>query len=149
MDVVAALGGISNAITIARALQSIDRSYDSAVLKGQLAEIMSALADAKMTLSDAREEIAEKDREIKRLRGDFAARDELKEYRGYKYKSDPVAPNGINGTPICPRCETVDGRLIYTVAAHSVRGMGTSCPQCKVDLADAYVLRFEPGPAVA
>ncbi len=67
MDLIAGIAAVSNALEIARALRAIDKSYDLAEAKAQMADIYMALGDAKIALSDAREAIAGRDQQIKDL----------------------------------------------------------------------------------
>jgi hypothetical protein len=67
MDVMAGLAAVSNALDIARTLRTIDKTYDLATVKAQMADIYMALGDAKIALSDARDGIATRDQQIKDL----------------------------------------------------------------------------------
>jgi hypothetical protein len=142
MDLVAALALLRQSLDTLKALRDIDKAFDLATTKSSLADVMSNLADVRMALIDEQERVREKDAEIARLKTDFQARDELVEHFDFKYrrsKSDPSKPLGF---PICPRCEAVDGRLIFTVQA--IGKEGAVCPECK----QAYLVRrrSEPGP---
>lgn len=72
MDISAALAALSQATTIVKALRSIDKSYDLATAKAQMAEVYSALADVKIALSDAREVIHARDHTIRALEAQIA-----------------------------------------------------------------------------
>lgn len=88
MDIAAALGALSQATNIVKALRSIDKSYDLATAKAQMAEVYGALADVKIALSDAREEIHSRDQRIRELEEQITA---------------------LNSGEACPLCDS--GRL--------------------------------------
>lgn len=73
MDLAGGLAAVSQALGIAKALKEIDKSFDVATHKARVAELYEALAEVKMALSDAREELHTKDGEIRRLNEEIAA----------------------------------------------------------------------------
>jgi hypothetical protein len=91
MDLVTALATLGQAIKLTKDLRDIERGFDAAAQKAQIAELYSALADVKMALTDASEEIHAKDRKIKTLEAQI---EELK------------------SGDICPICES--GRMKVT-----------------------------------
>lgn len=94
------------------------------------AELYSTLAEAKMALADAKEEAADLEKEIERLKKEFELRGQLKD-NGFGFRRFMV-DGKPDGYAVCPRCETVDGRLIQLVRDGSVgQGRGAICPQCK------------------
>jgi hypothetical protein len=93
VDVSAALATLAQAISIARGMRDIERSFDEATYKAQAAELYGALADVKMALTDAKEELHSKDQTIRELE---AAIETLK--------------SGEN----CPLCQT--GRMKVTAS---------------------------------
>lgn len=64
MDISTALTLLAQATTIVKDLREIDKTFDRAHLKAQMADLYGTLADVKIALSDARELIHEKDKEI-------------------------------------------------------------------------------------
>lgn len=67
MDIAAALAAVGHATTIVKAFRTIDKSYDIATVKAQMAELYGTLADVKIALSDAQEEIHSRDQTIREL----------------------------------------------------------------------------------
>ena len=67
MDISAGLTLIGQALGVVKGLREIEKGFDAAALKAQMAELYSALADVKMALTDARETIFGRDRVIKEL----------------------------------------------------------------------------------
>ena len=67
MDITAALTTLAQAISVVKGMRDIERGYDEAAYKAQAAELYSTLADVKMALTDAREELHAKERKIRAL----------------------------------------------------------------------------------
>ncbi|MHC2289164.1 hypothetical protein [Bradyrhizobium barranii] len=67
MDVAAGLSLLAQATGIVKNMREIDKSFDVAAIKAQMAELYSTLADVKIAFSDAREAIHERDQKIKEL----------------------------------------------------------------------------------
>lgn len=110
MNISAGIAAVTQAITIAKTLRSIEKSYDEATLKAQLAELVSALADAKLALTEAKESHQKKDKMIAKLKASFEAHGDLiTSDGGYKFF---VGEDGNPlGYPVCPKCE-IDGKLV-------------------------------------
>lgn len=128
MALVEALTAVSAAIDVTKAMRSVEKSFDAATYKLQLAELMTALSEARMELVAAREAATEKDAEFERLRQTLAAQGELIEARGgFKYRvGDKGQPTGL---PICPSCEQRSGRITVTVQDGNARKV--RCPVCE------------------
>lgn len=73
MDIMSALATAGQAIKIAKDLRDIERDMDSASYKAKAAELYGNLADLKIALTDAKEELHEKDAAIKRLQAEIDA----------------------------------------------------------------------------
>ncbi len=75
-----------------KTLKDIDLQFDRATYKAQVAELMSTLAEAKVSLLDTREELREKDSEIADLkRTSEFTRDGTVIHRGMRYQRAPYA----------------------------------------------------------
>ncbi|MEK1890739.1 MAG: hypothetical protein AAAB35_24885 [Phyllobacterium sp.] len=132
MDIAAALSILGQAIGIAKDIKEIDTSFDTAAMKANAADLYGKLADVKMTLTDARDELRDKDSEIERLKSAFAYKGTLVEERGYKY--EPKADGNPRGKPFCPRCEQNLGKYYRLVGSSRTGGRGDSvCPECKTE----------------
>jgi hypothetical protein len=130
MDVMATISALSNGLDILKTLKDIDLEFDRAKYKAQVAELMSTLAEAKISLLDAKEQIQSRDTELTNLKKAFEfARDNTVIQRGMRYQK---APDGTpEGMPFCDRC---DGRLIRIVGTSNAKdGYKAICPQCKAD----------------
>jgi uncharacterized coiled-coil protein SlyX len=127
MEFAATFTLISNAITTTKQIYDAGHELDKAHLKLKSAEQIDALTQAKLTLSEAQETIARKDKEIATLRENFRrSKEDLIESRGYLYrKASDGTPEGL---PYCQRCLEVDGMLVRCA---ELRGTEARCPQCK------------------
>lgn len=126
MDIVGGIAAASQALGIAKALRGIEKDYDAATYKAQVVELIDALSNAKLALIDARENTAELEKEIGRLRADFEARGALIKSEGdYSYfPDDDGKPVGF---PICPSCDA-NGRI--TQLKQDGPPNKASCPTC-------------------
>ncbi|MES2158181.1 MAG: hypothetical protein V4512_10275 [Pseudomonadota bacterium] len=127
MDIVSGIGAVTSALGIAKTLRGIEKTYDEATYKAQVADLINALTDAKLAMADAKESLAEKDKEIERLRASFESKARLVlGDGGYSYLTDEQS-NPL-GYPVCPKCEQVNGRIIQT-KEHESSGKAR-CPAC-------------------
>lgn len=127
MDVIAGLGAVSNALTIAKALRKIDKDYDSAVLRAQLADLIDQLTDAKISLTEAKDQLSIKDNEISRLKEQQITIKSLLHGDGdYSYLTNEKGER--TGFPCCPRCLEVDSRTIQIKM--NVNVDSAKCPVC-------------------
>ncbi|MGO8068741.1 hypothetical protein AB9E28_24835 [Rhizobium leguminosarum] len=140
MDIPGALSGVSTALTIVKQLNDIDRRVDEAGFKLKIAEATGALAEAKLGLVDAQEDIRSKDAEISSLRASFKRRDETVERFGYRYRCD--ASKEPIGTAFCPICME-DGHFVLTIRLEQ-SGRPYACPKCKANF--GFISAFhDPG----
>ncbi|HEV7293499.1 MAG TPA: hypothetical protein VGN79_14385 [Devosia sp.] len=72
MDIAAGLTLVGQALGIVKDLREIDKGYDAAVIKAQMADLYSTLGDVKMALSDAKVSIHERDTTIRELQAKIA-----------------------------------------------------------------------------
>lgn len=127
MDIVGGLAAASQALGIAKALRGIEKDYDAATYRAQIAELIDALTDAKLALTDAKGAVAERDEEIKKLRASFDVKAQLVKGEGdYNYfTGEDGKPVGF---PVCPGCET-NGRIIQLKQAGPPNQ--AQCPSCE------------------
>jgi phage FluMu protein Com len=128
MDVLAGIAAATEAIKIAKSLHGLDKQYDEATFRLRIAELVNSLSDAKLALSEAKDMIAELDKEISLLKRNFEASGKLVVGDGdYRFFAD--ADGNPLGYPVCPSCESLCGRLIQLKQETSfLRG---KCPACK------------------
>ncbi|WLA12400.1 hypothetical protein MO327_00205 [Xanthomonas translucens] len=100
--VTAVLANIKTAMDIAKALKDADLSIERAEMKFKLAEMMTALADAKMEVVEIQQLLDEKDLALVELKEAFQSKDALVKHRDVYYEVDK-AGRPI-GEPICAHC---------------------------------------------
>ena len=122
----------SQAIKLANDLRAIDKEMSQAELRLKVADLTGALADLKVTLTEAKSEAVEKDEEIARLRKlQRRLADETVELYGYRYRKRKDGKEGGAGNPMCDVCLQKSGLLIETA---NIPGKGLTalqCPNCK------------------
>lgn len=133
MDIMTTIAAISKGLDVLKALKDINQEFDRATYKGQIAELMSTLAEAKLSLLDARDELRAKDTEISALKDTFSfVAEKTVVVRGMRYEKTP--DGGPEGMPFCDRCEKIDGKLIRIAGTSTSKdGYKAVCPQCKAD----------------
>jgi hypothetical protein len=121
----------SQAIKLVNDLRSIDKEVGQAELKLKIADLTTALADLKMTLTEARSEAGEKDAEIARLKKlQRRLEDETIELYGYRYRKRKDGKQGGAGNPFCEVCLQKEGLLIETATMAGKGIMALQCPNC-------------------
>lgn len=127
MNIPEALTIVSKTLELTKGLRDIDHKIEMAELKAKAADIYSAMADLKMALVDARDQIEQKDKEIARLKKAFEFKGKTIEAHDMIYEERDGHPIGL---PFCPRCMTVDG-LFIKLTKLAKEGRPCQCPQCK------------------
>lgn len=102
MDVMMGLAAASQALDAAKKLRDLEKDFDAATFKMEIANLMVALSDTKIALSEARETIAEKDAEIRRLSTIQASQVRVVKNGGFSFGVDDGIVRRI---PFCPTCE--------------------------------------------
>jgi hypothetical protein len=125
VDFALALSTVSQALKLANGLKEIEKLYNAAELKLKIAELITNLADLKITLVDARQDAAEKQMEIERLTNLFKRSAELVEFNGYKYDKDQDGKP--RGHAYCPVCEQ-QGAFIHVA---TLLDEHQRCPKCQ------------------
>lgn len=145
MDIISGIAAVTSALGIAKTLREVEKSYDEATYKIQISDLIGALTDAKLAMADAKEKMAEQDREITRLKDSFEKQRDLYVGPGdYKFfKNDKGVPSGF---PICPRCEAKEGRLVQLKQDNVI--IQAKCPVCSniYRPVECFVPRTEGGP---
>jgi hypothetical protein len=131
MDLPATISAVGAALGVVKELKAIENQFDQALLKLKIAELTSALADAKLGLVDVSEQLHAKDEEIAELKRLVRYRaDNLVDYNGYRYPSKDGKPDGI---PYCPACEAKDRLFIRLVQDMAAPHHPFKCPHCKAN----------------
>ena len=103
-----ALAGIKSAADIAKIIKDSGSSLEQAEIKLQLAELIGALADAKIEIANVREVISDKEALIK----DLHQKLELKENIIWKKPYYFVMQNEKKDGPFCQKCYDSNQQLI-------------------------------------
>jgi hypothetical protein len=99
-SVSAILSSIKTATDIAKIIKSSDTSLEKAEVKLKLAELISALADAKIQVSEIQDEILQRESTIRSLHEQLATREKLAWEPPYYW----IVENGQKDGPFCQHC---------------------------------------------
>jgi hypothetical protein len=141
VDLMTALAIAGQALKLAQDLRGIDKALDAAEFKAKIADLTGALADLKLVLIEARDDLATKDAEIERLKKQLQRKAELIEHGGFSY--DKGKDGKPKGDAYCPVCLAKDELLIrLTRPPHGTTSSRCPNPSCKA----VYVVeRFKYG----
>lgn len=123
-SIVGALSGIKAASDIAKIIKDSGASLEAAEIKFKLAELIDALADAKMEIADFKDLLSMKDDEIKSLNKDLKLKQKVLWQEPYYYTVDGDKKDG----PYCQRCYDVEFKLVR-LQSPSKNG-AWNCLQC-------------------
>lgn len=127
-SVSAALSGLKTATEIARYLRSTETAFETADLKLQIADLVDALATAKLSMAEVQDELMAKDEEIRRLQD---ALDNQAKVVRFKLAYYEVTETGQPiGDPYCSSCFEQHHKLIHLNQNPRAR-MESVCPACK------------------
>ncbi|MEI8594000.1 hypothetical protein [Photobacterium sp. Hal280] len=104
----AALGSLKTATDIAKLIKESGTSLEQAEIKMKLAELISALADAKLEVSDLKELLVSKDEEIRQLQES----QDLKKHMIWEKPFYWDMRTGEKDGPFCQQCFNSDNKLI-------------------------------------
>lgn len=102
MDIVAGLTAAGKALEIAKALRDLDRSLEGAEYRSRIADLIDQLTDTRIALSEARETIADKEAEIRRLTARNTGLIEVVGKDGFNFG---IEGGKVRRLPFCPNCE--------------------------------------------
>jgi chromosome segregation ATPase len=123
MDFAGAMASAASALTIVKQLNDVDRSLSEGELKAKIASLYVSLADVKMALADAQQEIQAKDHQIAELKKRATTAKPMIELNGFQYEE---VDGKANGLPFCPNC------LLENIQIRPVTSLtGFQCPKCK------------------
>lgn len=126
--ITSALTAIKIATEIASSIRQGNLSLEKAKTKDMMADLVNALADAKLSIAEAKTLLEEKEREISKLKASLNLGMKLVRHKDAYFETDSNG-NPI-GDPYCIRCWEADHRAIHLVTS----GAGwRSCPECRRD----------------
>ena len=117
----AILGSIKTATDLAKLISDRGVSLEKAEVKLKMAELISALADAKMDVATVQQALLDKDGELARLKEQLAIREKLQWEHPYYW----VIEAGKKEGPYCQQCYDNDHKLIR------LNGDGRGFWECK------------------
>jgi hypothetical protein len=128
-SIVAALQSVRAASDIVKGLRAVEASYQQAEFKTKIAELAELLADARLSVVDAQEEIQKLRQRITELELAEELRDKLTMRDGVYYLLVGATEKG----PYCVRCYESDQRLMpLTELPWHFQDFGRwKCPECE------------------
>ncbi|MGL0953345.1 hypothetical protein [Vibrio vulnificus] len=134
-----ALSSIKTAVELAKAVRSSTSALAQAEVNLQLAELISALADARIEISEIQGLLLEKEERIARLQHELDSKGNTVYEKPYYWLVTDKSRDG----PYCQRCKDVD-QLFVRLQSTSAKGRW-SCRSCReVFDDDTYVKRAPP-----
>jgi len=131
----AILGSIKTATDIAKLIKESGASLEKAEIKLQIADLIGSLADAKIEISNIQAMLAEKDKEIERLKEKLKSVGTTVGFLGARYL---LAENGEPvGNPFCPTCWATKKELI-PLTKWSNTDQTHKCGECKNTISSRY-----------
>jgi len=103
-----ALSSLKTATEIAKLIKNSDNSLEQAESKLKLADLISALADAKIQMTEIQQVLLEKDDEIKALNQKLNTKEKLQWEQPYYWRIDGNQKEG----PFCQQCYDKNHELI-------------------------------------
>lgn len=127
-----ALASIKVASDIAQGLVSVDRRFREADLKGKIADLAEALAEARLAVVQAQEEIEALQRRNRELEAMPDLRANFEQRGNLYYLRAPQT--GLPEGPFCVICYERGNLVPVARLAEAFRVFGEfSCPVCKTD----------------
>lgn len=133
MDIAGSLSAVTAALGLVKELRDIDAQFDKAELKLKIADLTSALSDAKLGLVDISQELKAKEDEISRLRATIEFRETKLIDKG-QFRFFAGDDGKGKGLPICPVCEKRgDFISVAQDRSHGIGKITYYCPKCKAN----------------
>ena len=121
-SVTAALGSLKTATDIAKFIKESDLTLDKAETKLKLAELISALADAKLDVVNVQEKLAAAEGQIRALEAELQIKGDIR----WKEPLYWLEGDGRTDGPFCQHCYDSDRKLVR------LQGNGEGWYECKV-----------------
>lgn len=125
----AALAGIKSATEIAKIIKDSGASLEQAEVKLKLAELIGALADAKIEIANIREDMSSKDGQIKELHRKLEINENIVWQKPYYF----IVKNDKKDGPFCQRCYDSKQQLIRLQGEEG----WWQCLECKSTVTDS------------
>ncbi|MEE9354097.1 MAG: hypothetical protein V3U75_00765 [Methylococcaceae bacterium] len=130
--IAAALGSLKSATEIAKFISNSGVTLENAEIKLKFAELVGALADAKLEIAEIQTHLINKDEEIRKLKSKLELEDNLVYENRCYWK---IKGEGRDG-PFCQRCYDVDSILVRLQPGHTIHKGQTHrwhyCEACNI-----------------
>ncbi|MEZ9897582.1 hypothetical protein AB4379_09015, partial [Vibrio breoganii] len=133
-----ALSGIKAASEIAKIIKDSGTSLEAAEIKFKLAELIDALADAKIEVADFKELISLKDDQINELRKELRVQQKVVWEEPYYFALEGEVKDG----PYCQRCYDVESNLVRLQSPN--KNGYWNCTQCENSYSDSSYKKPPP-----
>ena len=120
------IGSIKTATELAKAIKGADLSLEKAETKLKIAELMSALADAKILAAEIQGLLQQKDEEIKGLKSELEFKPKLIRKDGCYFDTNELDKNLYE--PFCSQCWEVEKIPVHLKHIEELRYV---CPNCE------------------
>jgi predicted RNA-binding Zn-ribbon protein involved in translation (DUF1610 family) len=127
-EIAVAVSALKSATEIASYFKNIDNRLEVAEMRLKAAELIDALADAKIAIAEIKDLLTEKDEEIKALSESLSASDDLQFERGFYWK----ITEDKKDRPFCPNCWDSNKKIIR-IHKHPIGGF-YHCSTCGANL---------------
>jgi ribosomal protein L37AE/L43A len=127
------LASLKTASELAKAMKASHTSVEQAEINFIIADLISALADAKIQVADVQSEILVRDSEIRALKEQLELQQNLVWEKPYYW----LIHNDEKDGPYCQKCYDADNKLVR------LQGGGTSFWLCKVCNSKFYDSNYE------
>ncbi len=115
------------ATTIAKTVKDINRAVDEATYKAQLAELLLALSETHINISELNNVLIEKDTQISNLQNQLSIQENL------TYKDPVYWLNQVSGQtdgPFCQKCYDDNKKLVRLPTFNSTKDGAWTCSVC-------------------
>jgi hypothetical protein len=127
MDPMTTLATLGKSLEVLKTMRDIDKNFDAATYKAKIAELMSDIADAKIALIDAKDQIDALKKSEATLKVAFQRREDCVRDNDFLFERDDIG--NPKGMPFCSRCEQADGFLMKLANDAGARD-NAFCPRC-------------------
>ncbi len=103
-----ALTSLKTATDLAKIIKDSGNTLEQAEVNFKLAELVGALAEAKLELASIQEVLASKEKQINKLKSEMDVKSNLQWERPYYFLKDGDSKEG----PFCQKCYDTDSKLI-------------------------------------
>lgn len=124
-SIMTALSAIQTATEIGKIIVNSSSSYHEAEFKLKMAELISALANAKINIAETQENLLKKDNEIRQLKELLSMEHDLVFEAPYYWQDK----EGIKDGPFCSNCWESNKSLIHLMKTNMADIW--ECPKCK------------------